>query len=348
MRSCASRLRSSSRPRGFPPGNLRAFALAACVAVCALLGGCVLHPPLVRANLAQSAPAHVELDATPFFPQRKYQCGPAALATVLGASGVPVTAEALTPLVYIPGRHGSLQIEMEAVPRKFGRLAYPLDPNLDAILSELDAGRPVLVLHNYGIPHFPRWHYAVVIGYDAETDTLVLRSGVTRRQTLSAANFMRAWDNGGRWALVLLRPGELPASADADRYLQAAAGFERVAKPEDARLAFDAAVRRWPEQPLAWIGRGTAEYRAGALSAAARDYEVALHLDGTNVGARNNLAMTLLELGCPEKARKQLEHVDEGTLRSPLREAVLDTRRRLAEATATRPPRHAEACEQAP
>ncbi len=146
--------------------------------------------------------------------------------------------------ICLPG--SSLQVEMQATPRKLGRLSYTLAHNLDAILAEVNAGRPVLILHDYGVPFWPRWHYAVVIGYDAKADRIVLRSGVTRREVLSAKNFMRAWDNGKRWAMVTLRPGETPASATAARYLESAADFERAAKPEQARLAFDAAVQRWP------------------------------------------------------------------------------------------------------
>lgn len=294
-----------------------------------LLSACATRGPFISSTAGDVAHTSADLESTPFFPQTEYQCGPAALATVLGASAVSTTPDALAPLVYLPARRGSLQVEMEAVPRRFGRLSYVLSPNLDSILAELDAGRPVLVLHNYGVPFFPRWHYAVVVGYDAAKDQLTLRSGVTRRQVLSARNFMLAWANGKRWAMVVLRPGETAASANPKRYLEAAADFERNASPEDARLAFDAAIRRWPAEPIAWIGRGTAEYRAGNLNAAAKDYAAAVQADGTNAGARNNLAQTLLDLGCPLAARDALEPVELGALESPLREAVLDTRQHI-------------------
>src|SRR5690606_37619257 len=117
------------------------------------------------------------------------------------------TLDEIGALVYLPGRQGSLQIEMQAAPRKYQRLSYRLDPELQAILAEIEARRPVLVLHNYGLPFWPRWHYTVVIGFDTRTDTIILRSGTTERQTLSARNFMRAWDNADRWAMVVLRPG---------------------------------------------------------------------------------------------------------------------------------------------
>jgi len=291
-----------------------------------LLSACAARGPFIAASMAPGARTSVELDATPFFPQDKYQCGPAALATALVASEATTTPEDLVPLVYLPARKGSLQVEMLATPRKFERLSYVLSPNFDSIVAELNAGRPVLVLHNYGLPTWPKWHYAVVIGYDSARDRFILRSGTKRRDEWRARTFMVAWHHAHRWAMVVLRPGEIPVTADPRSYLQAAADFERAAKPEAALLAFDAAIKRWPAEPVAWIGRGTAQYRAGKLTEAARDYAAAVSIDANNAGARNNYAQTLLELGCPRRAREQLSSIDAAALQTPLREAVSDTR----------------------
>jgi tetratricopeptide (TPR) repeat protein len=307
--------------------SIQAARFVILAAIIALSSACVTRGPFIPGNLAPGARSRVELDATPFFPQDKYQCGPAALATVLAASGVDVTPAALIPRVYLPARHGSLQVEMEAAPRDYGRLIYPLSPNMDSILAELDAGRPVLVLHNYGLSILPRWHYAVVIGYDATRDRFILRSGDQRRREWRARTFMLAWHNGGRWAMVALAPGEMPASANPAQYLEAAALFERGADAEASRLAFESAVRRWPSEAIAWIGRGTAQYRAGNYADAARDYETALRIDPAQVAARNNLAQVLLDLGCPSRAREELRSIDATALKSPLRESVLDTQR---------------------
>ena len=301
------------------------FLLASTV----LLSACATREPFIPAHLPAGAQSSVELAATPFFPQDKYQCGPAALATVLVASNAETTPEALVPVVYLPARKGSLQVEMRAAPRQFGRLSYPLSRHLESVIEELAAGRPVLVLHNYGLSFWPKWHYAVVIGYDAASDKFIMRSGKKRRTEWRARTFMVAWHNGGRWAMVVLRPGEIPVSADPTLYLEAAADFERGASPADSRLAFDAAVQRWPGQSVAWIGRGTAEYRAGNISDAARDYATALRIDPGNVGARNNLAQSLLDLGCPTRALEQLRAVNTDALASPLKEAVLDTRKHI-------------------
>lgn len=302
------------------------LALAACL----LLAGCAARGPLI-----ESSSRLVELDDTPFFPQTVHQCGPAALATVLGASQITATPDDLARLVYLPGRRGSLQVEMQAAPRKFGRISYRVAPELAAIVGELDAGRPVLVLHNYGLPFWPRWHYAVVVGYDSVHDRVVLRSGKLRRQQLSAANFMRAWDNADRWGLVLLHPGELPVLVDKNRYLQAAAAFERVATAPDSLRAFSAATAQWPEEPVGWVGLGTASYREGNLLVAADSYRKALQLEPTQAGARNNLAMTLLDLGCPQAARAELQAISNASLSPDLAESVADTSKQIEAKAAT-------------
>jgi hypothetical protein len=303
------------------PRQATSVLLVACVL---MLCGCATRGPLL-----ESSPRVVELDATPFFPQARHECGPAALATVLGASRVEATPETLEKRVYLPGRRGSLQIEMQAAPRAFGRLSYRIEPELSAIVHELDAGRPVLVLHNYGLPFWPRWHYAVVVGYDGANDRVVLRSGTKRRQQMSASNFMRAWDNGGRWALVILQPGELPASPEKRRYLESAAAFEGVASPQDAWRGFDAAVRQWPDDAVALIGRGTASYRRGELREATVDYRAALALDAAQVAARNNLAVVLLESGCVDEAREQISRIDTTRLDGRMRAEVTDTLRQI-------------------
>jgi tetratricopeptide (TPR) repeat protein len=290
------------------------------ILVAVLMVGCVARGPVMAVRTT-------ELVDTPFFPQKKFQCGPAALATVLAASGIDVTADALSDSLYLPARRGSLQVEMLATPRSYARVALPLPRNPESLVAELEAGRPVLVLHNYGLPFWPRWHYAVLVGYDPDKDVFVLRSGTKRRQEMRTRRFMVAWHYGGRWAMVVLRPGETAALDDPKSFLEAAADFERAAKPADARATFDAAVRRWPREPVAHVGRGTAEYRLGELQAAARDYARALEIDASQAGARNNLAQTLLDLGCPRRALGLLEGLEPNAWPAPLRAAADDTRR---------------------
>ena len=92
--------------------------LAGALLLAALLGGCAQPPRLPPESAA--LPARVELRDVPFFPQEAYQCGPAALATMLGQRGLALTPGQLKDEVFIPGREGSLQLEMVAAARARG------------------------------------------------------------------------------------------------------------------------------------------------------------------------------------------------------------------------------------
>ena len=136
---------------------------------------------------AEGAADRLILDTVPFFPQQAYQCGPAAMAMVLGWSGLPVTPDNLVDEVYTPGRLGSLQPNLIAAARRRGRLAYPFN-GPQPLLAELAAGHPVVVLQNLGTATYPAWHYAVVVGRDRSTDQILLHSGTRARHQIGRAH----------------------------------------------------------------------------------------------------------------------------------------------------------------
>jgi tetratricopeptide (TPR) repeat protein len=301
-------------------------------ALAALLAGCAASPPL-KDGLPAAAPRAIELDGTPFFPQEDFQCGPAALATLLVASGVDVTPEALVPEVFIPGREGSLSLELIGAARRHGRLPYVLATTADEMVAELEAGRPVLVLQNLGIGPLPRWHYAVLIGYDAERNVALLRSGHEQRLEMEWQRFAGTWDRGGRFALTTLSPGAIPTHAEPSRFIEAAAGLEAAGQRDAAATAYDAAIARWPGEPMPWLGRGNLAYARGDRAAAADAWLRAIELDPGNAAARNNLAELLLDAGCLEESRRQVERASALAAGTALESAIADSRAKI-EATA--------------
>ena len=308
------------------PGPVRAvLAIAAAL----IVAGCAVRGP-VLAPAATGAGGRVELESTPFFPQERYQCGPAALATVLSAAGVDVTADSLVPEVYIPGRAGSLQAELVAATRRHDRLPYILPPTLDALLATLDGGLPVLVMQKQGAGPFPGWHYAVVVGYDASRDHFVLRSGTEQRKELSARHFLATWDRAERWALVAVQPGALPPAPDFARYMEAAAGLEAVGLLDAAALAYEAAARGWPAESLPQFALANLAYARGDLAAAERGFHAAVRLNPQDAAARNNRAEALRALGCPTLARREIEVARMLAAGGPLSATVEATARAIA------------------
>lgn len=248
-----------------------------------------------------------ELDAVPFFPQDDYQCGPAALATVLMHDGVAVTADELVASIYIPDRLGSLQAELLAATRSHGRVPYRLDGSALALLEELRSGRPVLLLQNLGFERWPVWHYAVLVGFDAEADTVLLRSGDVRRHEVALGTFLASWKLAGNWAMVAVPASEPPVTADALSWLRAVAPFESTGNLTTASAGYAAGAQRWPDDPLVWTAWGNARYLQRDFTGAGQAYGKALALAPEHWPARNNLVQVLLEQGCPGLAGPWVE-----------------------------------------
>jgi hypothetical protein len=296
-----------------------------------LLAGCgVLIPQTValRTDWPAGVPRAVDLARVPFFPQEDYQCGPAALATVMDYAGGTVRPEALVDEVWLPSRHGSLQLEMLASPRRHGLVSYRLAPRYADLLREVAAGNPVLVLQDAGLV-FPEWHYAVVNGFDYATGTIWLRSGVQMRQAMPFSYFERTWRASHYWAMVVTRPDAIAATATEERWLQALLGLARGGDPDATVRAYRAALARWPDSLPAAVGLANHLHDAGQLDEAARVLRTAMQRHPASVILLNNLAQTLSDQGRNDEALTLIRRAD--VARSPFASEVRATRQLIEE-----------------
>lgn len=287
--------------------------IARLVAALAALGlsGCAAFftPPQTAALQSRpppDLPAQAERAEVPFFAQTRDHCGPAALATALADIGLPADPDRLADAVFLPSRGGSLQLEMLGGARRQGAVATRLPRDLEALLREVAAGHAVIVLQNLGLDFLPRWHYAVVVGYDLAAHELILRSGTTERETLALRTFEYTWARGGRWAIAVLPPDRLPATATEADALEATLGFERAAPPARAALAYRALLARWPGNLLAGIGLGNTLHAAGDTAGARAAFEAVVQVHDSAV-AWNNLARLRLDAGDRVGARAAAE-----------------------------------------
>lgn len=230
-----------------------------------LLAGCASTPkwPTPAPTGEPSLPERVVLPNVPFYPQQRYQCGPASLAMMLNSQGLETRPEILKELVYIPGREGTLQVEMVAGARAHGMLVYPLDGTLESLLREVAAGNPVLVMQNLRFGWWPQWHFAVVIGYDARERDLILHTDTRKRQPVDLEVFSNTWGRANHWAVTILPPDRVPATATALPFLRAAHDLETTGRTIAAGIAYRTAEATWPNQPAAPMARGNLAWQLG-------------------------------------------------------------------------------------
>ena len=279
-----------------------------------VLSGSVLFGPLgcVGAQTEQiissrgALPASGEIDRVPFYPQEQYYCGPASLAMALAWTGLSLTPDQVAAQVYTPGREGTFAPDIVAAARRNGRLAVEVH-ELDDLLAELAAGHPAIVFQNLRLSVFPQWHFAVAIGYDLNERQLILRSGTNRRLVMPLDAFENTWRRADYWALVVLPPDGAPATPNPAPWLDAAAGLERSNRPQEAQLAYEAFLVRWPGHRAAQMGRANALFALNRFEGAEQVYRQVVAGDPTMAEAWNNLAYALHRQGKREEAVRAAE-----------------------------------------
>jgi hypothetical protein len=272
---------------------------------------------------APRLPGAVWLQDVPFVAQPEWQCGPAALSIAMAAAGRPVPVRVLADSAFVPGLQGTLQTEMLAASRRQGMLATVLPPSFDALRHELAAGRPVVVLQNLGLAAWPKWHYAVLVGYDDAAGEVRLHSGDEPSMAMRRWTFERTWARAGRWAIALTPPSALPESADETSAIRATIGLERT-DPKAAAQAWEVVLARWPRSAFALFGRANLRLSGGDARSAVDDYRAAVAIDPDFADAWNNLAQALASLGEPAAASEAADRAI--ALGGPRAGAYRDTR----------------------
>lgn len=221
-------LQSSSTPRALGPRRL----LAACL-VAGVLSGCAGTPP----PAPRGEPQRTELSSVPFYRGNANHSGAMALAAVLSRQGAPITPGLLDQALGLPQAADRLETRIPKVAREYGMVVYPLDKRLDALLTQVAAGHPVLLRYQEGSVFWSEPRYAVLIGYDRYKQRVLLRSGMHRRQLMKFGDFASAWASEGSWAVLVQSPRQLPAGVDRARWLQAADELARAGQEVAARQA---------------------------------------------------------------------------------------------------------------
>ncbi len=168
---------------------------------------CLLVLPAFCASAGKVGPDGAAIGGIPFFSQEAYQCGPAALATVMdfwyGKTGrdVWVTPEQIAADIYSPSARGVLGFDLERYARQHGFQTDQYDGSLRDLRRRVDEGVPVIVLVDYGFSVYERNHFMVVTGY-TEHGVLV-NSGRREGQALSEGEMEKTWKRSHHWTLAL-------------------------------------------------------------------------------------------------------------------------------------------------
>jgi tetratricopeptide (TPR) repeat protein len=288
-------------------------------------------PPQTRALLLdppQIAKQHA-INNVPFYPQQDFYCGPTTLAEVANFNGLSITPNEIAPLTFVPGLEGSLQVEMLAATRKLGMVAYSQQGTMALLLGLLADNIPVIVLQNNSIALLPKWHYAVLTGYDLDKQEVIMHSGVTQDHHLNFSTFERTWQRGNFWMLAMLPANKMTATLEPFNYLKACQDLLDTGHESVALEALQSAIAQWPDYWLGYFLLGN-HYLASSPEIAANWYTKGYSTAKNEAVYLNNYAYALGELHCYAEAQTIIL---EGLALAPNDNNLLDTQQQLLKAS---------------
>lgn len=254
-------------------------------------------------QLTRGIPESHLISQVPFINQSDNFCGPATLAMVMQFHGVQVTMNELGDKVFTPGKQGTFQTDMISAGRRHKMMAVKIE-GIPALLTEVHNDHPVIVFENLAFDSFPRWHYAVVIGYNIPKKQIVLHTGDQEQKTWAMDRFERSWIPADYWGLVLLPPGKLARSAGELANASAAAALEQMGWFKEAEKSYGAVLEEWPSNQVALIGLANIEYREKNYSKAVQILEKAIELHPTVAALWHNKALAESAAGKRKHAKK--------------------------------------------
>jgi ABC-type bacteriocin/lantibiotic exporter with double-glycine peptidase domain len=143
------------------------------------------------------------VEGVPFYPQRKYQCGPASLAAVLNYWGRNDSPEQIAQAIYLPRLKGSLSLDLWRYARDEGFDAQIQEGTLEKLQGHLAQKQPVIAFLNLGFKFFPIGHFLVVVGLDPEQQAVIAYSGTEKDKRIPYDKFLSDWKKTQYWSLVI-------------------------------------------------------------------------------------------------------------------------------------------------
>jgi hypothetical protein len=160
------------------------------------------------ARESSSAPPAHTIVGVPFVPGEPGACGPAALASVLGFDGDPVTVEEIARTIGAPSLSGVLPMDLERVAVARGAGVQATAGSLVWLRERVASDHPVVAFLDLGVGPVRQGHFVVVVGYDDEVGKVLLYSGRDSDAAMSYRRFTAAWRRAAFWALTLEGPAD--------------------------------------------------------------------------------------------------------------------------------------------
>jgi ABC-type bacteriocin/lantibiotic exporter with double-glycine peptidase domain len=169
--------------------------------ITAVLLGLMLFACAAAPNAPAPAGSVRIIESVPFFSQEDYQCGPAAMASVLNYRGIKIRSEEIASAIYSKSARGTLNFDMVFFAEKKGLYARQYPGNLADLKYRIDNSHPLIVMVDYGFLIYQKDHFMVVVGYDS--GNIIVHSGKDSFKRIPIEDFLKTWQKTKNWTLLI-------------------------------------------------------------------------------------------------------------------------------------------------
>jgi len=146
------------------------------------------------------------VEGVPGYVQDRYQCGPSALASVIGywrgrgLSSAYADADTIGRDIYSKSARGVLGMDLLFYAQDLGFEAMQTKGGIEELRKLIDDETPAIILVDYGAGSYQINHFMVAFGYSDEG--FVVHSGTGVRH-ITEKELQRIWERAGYWTLVV-------------------------------------------------------------------------------------------------------------------------------------------------
>lgn len=169
--------------------------------ICLVLAVSFFPACSLRLTGSDRLPAAAKLYAVSPYQQEPEQCGPYALAALLGHAGIEADAERLARKLHSPGARGTLTLDLFLEARRRGLDAQQVSGTLELLVRELEGSGPVILLLRYPGLAGGGGHFILVTGYSSDPGGYFLLWGDGKLSWMGSDHLRRLWSGSGFWML---------------------------------------------------------------------------------------------------------------------------------------------------
>lgn len=264
-----------------------------------ILSGCAatfargVNPPQVLESRES-----VYLEKVPAVAQKAYQCGPAALESVIRYWGGSADADAIGEELYTPGTRGVLNFSLAQYAKKAGLWSeIHEEPGEAGLKSRLRAGVPSIVMLDAGTLWARAYHFVVLKGFDDRQEIFYANTGAAETQAIGYAEFERRWKKAGFWSLVAVPPEKVDWELSETQSVEMAMMLEAAGNMSGAEQWLESALKKNPGSVPARFNLANIFLKTNRAPQAQGFYRELLKADPGRTEISNNLAWAYYEEG---------------------------------------------------